>query len=64
MLQDRETIILYTTAICNLNCTYCFIDKNPTLKKIDQWLDDSFLKTPEYYFDYMWRLCRRRDIHS
>ena len=52
MLQDRETIILYTTAICNLNCTYCFIDKNPTLKKIDQWLDDSFLKTPEYYFDY------------
>ena len=52
MLKDRETLILYTTAVCNLNCKYCFIDKNPALKVIDQYLDDSFMKTKDYYFNY------------
>lgn len=48
----RKICILYTTAVCNLNCTYCFIDKNPALQKIDQYLDDSFLKTKDYYFNF------------
>ena len=51
MLEHRKCLILYTTATCNLNCTYCFIDKNPALIKIDKWLDDSFMKTPDYYFN-------------
>lgn len=51
MLEHRKCLILYTTATCNLNCTYCFIDKNPALIKIDNWLDESFMKTPEYYFN-------------
>ena len=38
----RRNLILYTTAICNLKCTYCYIDKNPALQKIDKILDESF----------------------
>ena len=52
MLKDRRSLVLYTTAVCNLNCRYCFIDKNPALKSIDQYLDDSFLQNEEYYFEF------------
>lgn len=52
MLKDRKSLVLYTTAVCNLNCRYCFIDKNPALQSIDQYLDDSFLKNEEYYFEF------------
>ena len=52
MLQDRDSLVLYTTAVCNLNCRYCFIDKNPALKQIDDFLDDSFLGDTEYYFQF------------
>lgn len=47
-----NTMILYTTATCNLNCVYCFIDKNSALKTIDNYLDDSYYKTPDYYIDF------------
>ena len=47
MLKDRYSLVLYTTAVCNLNCRYCFIDKNPALKQIDDYLDKSFLADPE-----------------
>jgi sulfatase maturation enzyme AslB (radical SAM superfamily) len=49
MIDKRETLILYTTATCNLNCKYCFIDKNPSLLKIDEILDNSF--KDDYYFN-------------
>lgn len=52
MIEQREELILYTTAVCNLNCKYCFIDKNPSLKTIDQYLDESFMQTPDYYFEF------------
>lgn len=52
MKEHRKCLILYTTATCNLNCVYCFIDKNPALVKIDQWLDDSYMKTPDYYINF------------
>lgn len=52
MLEHRRSLVLYTTAVCNLNCRYCFIDKNPALQSIDQYLDDSFLKDEEYYFNF------------
>lgn len=52
MLKDRYSLVLYTTAVCNLNCRYCFIDKNPALKQIDDYLDKSFLADPEYYFEF------------
>ena len=55
-IQDRRCMILYTTAVCNLNCVYCFIDKNSALQTIDQYLDDSFIKTPDYYFDFAKRM--------
>ena len=50
MVKDRNTLVLYTTAVCNLNCTYCFIDKNKALKKIDNILDESF--KGDYYFNF------------
>jgi len=30
--EKRNTAVLYTCGICNLNCRYCTIDKNPILK--------------------------------
>lgn len=51
MVNDRKVAILYTSAVCNLNCVYCSIDKNPALKVIDKILEDSF--NGSYYFDYM-----------
>lgn len=51
MVEHRHTLVLYTTATCNLNCRYCYIDKNPALVKIDDLLDISF-QDPNYYFDF------------
>jgi hypothetical protein len=48
--KQRNTLVLYTTAVCNLNCSYCYIDKNPALQKIDDMLDESF--KGDYYFDF------------
>lgn len=42
-------ITLFTTALCNLNCSYCYIckDKNGGLKKIDEDLEKMY-ETGEY----------------
>lgn len=50
MIQDRRSLVLYTTAVCNLRCRYCYIDKNPALKTIDDLLDESF--KGDYYLDF------------
>ena len=50
MVQDRQILTLFTTAICNLKCRYCYIDKNPALKKIDDILDESF--KGDYYYNF------------
>lgn len=47
---QRNHLVLYTTAVCNLKCVYCYIDKNPALKKIDEILDESF--KGDYYFEF------------
>ena len=47
----RNTCILYLTATCNLNCTYCYIDKSPILQEIDKLLIDCY-KT-NYFFEFM-----------
>ena len=46
------TAILYSTAVCNLNCTYCYINKNKGLSAIDRVLAGSFAD-PDYYFDFI-----------
>ena len=51
MVADRNTVVLYPTAVCNLNCRYCYIDKNKALKHIDDILDESF--QGDYYFDFI-----------
>lgn len=48
--MNQNVLILYTTAVCNLKCTYCFIDKNPSLVQIDNILDESF--QGDYYFNF------------
>ena len=40
--SNRDTAIFYTCGICNLNCHYCQIDKNPVLLDIDKALEESF----------------------
>jgi sulfatase maturation enzyme AslB (radical SAM superfamily) len=47
---ERSMVQLYPTALCNLNCTYCQIDKNSVLKEIDTMLEKSF-NDKEYYFN-------------
>lgn len=54
MRENRDNLVLYTTAICNLNCRYCYIDKNPALKMIDNILDESF--KGDYYFNFAKKL--------
>lgn len=51
MEENRRTAIIYTTAVCNLNCTYCYIDKNQALVKIDKILEESF--KGDYYINFM-----------
>lgn len=48
--NNLNTAIFYTCGVCNLNCQYCGIDKNPILKKIDDALEKSFGDGGEYYF--------------
>ena len=46
---ERRTAVLYPCATCNLNCSYCNINKTPILKKIDEELQESF--KGDYYFE-------------
>lgn len=48
--MERDTLTLYTTAVCNLKCSYCYIDKNPALIAIDEMLDKSF--QGDYYINF------------
>ena len=41
-IKNRSIAIFYTCGTCNLKCTYCGIDKNPILAKIDKALEESF----------------------
>lgn len=50
MVDERSCCIFYTTAVCNLNCVYCYIDKSEVLQKIDNILDESF--KGDYYFNF------------
>lgn len=59
-MKKTQTIVLYTAAICNLKCTYCYIDKNPALKEIDDLLKESF-KDTEYYLNFIDKICEKRN---
>lgn len=48
--MEQSILVFYTTATCNLNCSYCYIDKNPALQEIDNLLDESF--KGDYYFNF------------
>ena len=57
--NSRETAIFYPCGVCNLNCRYCTIDKNPVLKLIDDQLEESF--KGDYYFERVKTYFPRRD---
>lgn len=57
--MNPTTAVLYSTALCNLRCTYCYINKNKGLEAIDKVLADSFAD-PAYYFDFMREYFPRR----
>lgn len=44
---ERTQLILFPSATCNLNCTYCNISKNPALNQIDRELELFFQKPEE-----------------
>lgn len=50
--MKKTTAVLYSTALCNLKCTYCYINKNAALGSIDKVLEESF-QDPNYYFDFI-----------
>lgn len=58
--SNRSIAILYPCGVCNLNCRYCQIDKNPVLKDIDAALEDSF--KGDYYFNRIKEYFPRRDM--
>lgn len=51
MIKDRNVAVFYTSSICNLNCRYCSIDKNPILMSIDKQLEESF--KGDYYINFL-----------
>ena len=50
MKENRMTLVLYPNITCNLNCTYCYIDKSPALLHIDKIFEESFKN--DYYFEF------------
>lgn len=57
--KERSVAVVYTCGICNLNCRYCTIDKNPALLEIDKELEKSF--QDDYYFNRIKEYFPRRD---
>ena len=56
----RNDLVLYINSICNLKCTYCYINKNPKLLELDKSIDDAF-KT-NYYVDMVKKIYTNHDI--
>lgn len=60
MKNNFNTVIIYPTGICNLNCRYCGINKNAALKDIDNLLGDSF--KGDYYINQIKKYLPRKDM--
>lgn len=60
--KERNTAILYTCGVCNLQCRYCGIDKNPILKTIDKALEESF--QGDYYIERLKQYFKKGQLRS
>lgn len=60
MKYHFTTAVVYPTGVCNLNCRYCGINKNPALKEIDEKLGESF--KGDYYFNQIKKYFPRKDL--
>ena len=58
-IRERNTAVFYTCGVCNLQCRYCGIDKNPVLKAVDEALGRSF--EGDYYFEQVKKYFPHRD---
>lgn len=54
MKNTLGSLTLYTSALCNLKCKYCYIPKNPELLDFDNYLKKSF--DGDYYIDLLNKL--------
>ena len=48
IINEFTTVTFFSYGMCNLNCTYCTIDKNPALKEVDDLLAESYENYQEY----------------
>lgn len=55
-----DTAVLYSNGTCNLNCSYCNIDKNETLPLIDKKLEESY--QDDYYFNQLKKYYKRGQL--
>lgn len=59
---NRNTAVFYTCGVCNLQCRYCNIDKNPILYEIDQKLEESF--KGDYYINRLKQYFKKGQLIS
>ena len=48
IINEFTTVTFFSYGMCNLNCTYCTIDKNLALKEVDDLLAESYENYQEY----------------
>ena len=58
--RDRDSVYICLNAICNLKCSYCFINKNEKLKKIDKIIENS--SKTNYYIETIKKIYTDRNI--
>lgn len=56
--EKKKTVTLTPTSMCNLNCSYCYVDKTD-LKEAEKRIKQSF--DGDYYFDLCKRLFPNKD---
>lgn len=56
-----KIVALYDTSLCNLNCKYCFISKNPTINEVDKELEQCF-SNENYFSDLLQSYCSLEEI--
>ena len=65
-MNKIDSLTICSSAVCNLNCSFCFLHQNPSYAKYNKlvqeaWKDGSYLSNVEKIFN---KLCLNRDdIH-
>lgn len=62
-MSKSKTAVLYSSSLCNLKCTYCYINKNKALNHIDKIIEESF-NDEDYYFNFIKRYFEKGDLEN